>query len=104
MSKYIETAGDLNVRGVEFFVKESPDGYVYVDEACEVKADKATLLHAFEMNNAVIVDGDNKYRPISVLADPDEEYCALTYIKAVTAESTTTATITVVYSEEYTAE
>ena len=107
MRQYLETASDKNVRGVEFYLKKTEgvaDGYLYLEADCENKADKETLVHAFEMNNAVIVDGDSKYRAIFLTADPDEEYCSLTYITAVTAEDTTTATITVVYSSEYSAE
>lgn len=56
MTQYIETATDLNVEGVEFFVKDTPDGYVYNDQECLNKVDTETLKHAFEMNNIVIID------------------------------------------------
>lgn len=109
MKQYVETASDKNVRGVEFYLKKTEgvaDGYLYLEADCKNKADKETLVHAFEMNNAVVVDGDSKYRAIFLTADPDEEYCSLTYITAVTAgtPAVTTATITVVYSSEYSAE
>lgn len=56
MAQYIETATDLNVEGVEFFVKDTPDGYVYNDQECLNKVDTETLKHAFEMNDIVIID------------------------------------------------
>lgn len=56
MAQYIETATDLNVEGVEFFVKDNPDGYVYNDQECLNKVDTETLKHAFEMNDIVIID------------------------------------------------
>ncbi len=62
-NKYIETSSDVNVEGVEFYVKEVADGYLYKEAACENKVSSAELKHAFEMNDVVIVDGDYKYRP-----------------------------------------
>lgn len=56
MAQYIETATDLNVEGVEFFVKDTPDGYVYNDQECLNKVDTETLKHVFEMNDIVIID------------------------------------------------
>lgn len=56
MAKFIETETDVNVEGVEFFVKDTPDGYVYNDPECLDKVDTETLKHAFEMNDIVIID------------------------------------------------
>ena len=56
MNQYIETASDLNVEGIEFYVKNSPDGFVYNDPECTSKVDTETLKHAFEMNDIVIID------------------------------------------------
>ena len=56
MAQFIETETDVNVEGVEFFVKDSPDGYVYKDPECLDKVDTETLKHAFEMNDIVIID------------------------------------------------
>ena len=58
MSKYIEEASDLNVEGVEFYVKETPDGFVYEDSECTKKVDTETLKHAFQMNDIVIIDNN----------------------------------------------
>lgn len=109
MEKFIENAADLNVRGVKFYLKKTEgvaDGYLYLESTCKNKADKETLMHAFEMNNAVIVDGASTYRPIFATVAEDGKSCDLTYITAVTAgtPAVTTATITVVHSAEYTAE
>ena len=62
-NKYIEEYSDVNVEGVEFFVKDEPDGYLYKEEACENRVTAEELKHSFEMNDVVIVDGDYKYRP-----------------------------------------
>lgn len=63
MSQYIETATDLNVEGVEFYVKNTPDGYIYFDEECTKRVDSKTLKHAFEMNDIVVVDNGLYCRP-----------------------------------------
>lgn len=63
MSKYVEDFSDVNVEGVEFYVKEEADGYLYKESACENKVTSAELKHAFEMGDLIIVDGDYKYRP-----------------------------------------
>lgn len=107
MKQFIETASDKNVRGVEFYLKKTEgvaDGYLYLESECKNKADMETLMHAFEMNNAVIVDGKSLYRPIFATVAEDGKSCDLTYITAVTAgtPAVTTATITVVHSSEYT--
>ena len=97
MKNYVEKSSDLNIRGVLLYVKTVADGYVYVDSAKTIKADAKTLTHAFQMNNAVIVDGDNEYRPIFLTDVTAETYVSLTYIKIVE----TVATATVVHSSEY---
>lgn len=62
-NKYIEEYSDVNVEGIEFYVKEEADGYLYKEAECENKVTAEELTHAFEMNDVVIVDGDYKYRP-----------------------------------------
>ena len=62
-NKYVEEYSDVNVEGVEFYVKEEADGYLYKEATCENKVTSAELKHAFEMSDLVIVDGDYKYRP-----------------------------------------
>ena len=62
-NKYVEEYSDVNVEGVEFYVKEEADGYLYKEAECENKVTSNELKHAFEMNDIVIVDGDYKYRP-----------------------------------------
>lgn len=56
MSQYIETETDVNVEGVEFFVKDTPDGFIYEDAEFSKKVDTEILKHAFQMNDIVIVD------------------------------------------------
>ena len=105
MDKYIEKYSDLNIRGNELHVKAIADGYVYTDSACTIKATAKVLSHLFAMNVAIIVSGNDYYRPIFLTADKTKSYVSLTYIKAVTAgePAVTTATVTVVHSAEYTA-
>lgn len=62
-NKYVEEYSDVNVEGIEFYVKEEADGYLYKEATCENKVTSAELKHAFEMADLVIVDGDYKYRP-----------------------------------------
>ena len=62
-NKYIEEYSDVNVEGVEFYVKTEADGYLYKEATFENKVTAEELTHAFEMNDVVIVDGDYKYRP-----------------------------------------
>lgn len=88
-NKYIEEASDLNVEGVEFFVKEEPDGYIYEDEACENKANCETLKHTFEMNDVVIIDNGIAYRPVSLSIN--EGVAILSYITVVEVEGVLTS-------------
>ena len=54
MKQYVETAQDLNVRGVELYVKASPDGFVYTNSTCTEKATATLVKHLFEMNKCKI--------------------------------------------------
>ncbi len=56
MSRYVETADDVNVEGVEFYVPAEADGYIYYDAECTEKVPAEKLIHAFDMNDIVIVD------------------------------------------------
>ena len=78
MSKYIETATDLNVEGVEFYVKETPDGFVYEDAECTKKVDTETLKHAFEMNDIVIIDSNIACRASNLEVKTD--HVVVTYL------------------------
>lgn len=66
MAEYIERTSDINVEGVEFYIKETPDGYVYIDEECTIKASASVLAHAFEMNDIIIVDNDIRHRVLNM--------------------------------------
>lgn len=78
MSQYIETATDLNVEGVEFFVKNTPDGFIYDDAEFTKKTDTETLKHAFEMNNIVIIDNGIACRASNL--EVKEGYVVVTYL------------------------
>ena len=78
MAKYIETATDLNVEGVEFFVKDTPDGFIYYDAEFTKKVDTETLKHAFEMNDIVIIDNGIACRASNL--EVKEGYVVVTYL------------------------
>lgn len=62
MNQYTETETDLNIEGVEFFVKDEPDGYLYTDTSFTDKVDYETMKHTFEMNDLVIIDNGESCR------------------------------------------
>lgn len=66
MAQYIETASDLNVEGIDFFVKEEADGYFYSDEACTQKVNAADAVHFFGTNDIIINDNGVKSRPFAL--------------------------------------
>ena len=78
MAQYIETATDLNIEGVEFFVKNTPDGFVYYDAEFTKKVDTETLKHAFEMNDIVIIDNGIACRASNL--EVKEGYVVVTYL------------------------
>lgn len=78
MAQYIETATDLNVEGVEFFVKNTPDGFIYEDAEFTKKVDTETLKHAFEMNDIVIIDNGIACRASNL--EIKEGYVVVTYL------------------------
>ena len=78
MSEYIETATDVNVEGVEFYVKDTPDGYIYenVEFTDRVRTEK--LKHTFEMNDVVIIDNEISCRATNL--EVKEGYVVVTYL------------------------
>lgn len=96
MSKYVEDFSDVNVEGIEFYVKEEPDGYLYKESTFENKVSSAELKHAFEMGDLIIVDGDYKYRP-EVFGEQDGDSIAV-YDKASIESDILTLTPTLVSS------
>lgn len=66
MSSYIERDVDVNVEGVEFFVKDTPDGYAYTDKDFVNKASYKNLEHIFKMNDVVVIDHDKACRGIAM--------------------------------------
>lgn len=91
----------MYVATTKIYVK-SGDTYAYADSAKKEKI-KAEVLQDLFHEGLIIVDGTTEYTPVSF--DLTEGVASLTYIKATKASgSTLTATPTVIYSEEYTAE
>lgn len=78
MSEYIETATDVNVEGVEFYVKDTPDGYVYEDAEFTDRVRTEKLKHTFEMNDVVIID--NKIACRATNLEVKEGYVVITYL------------------------
>ena len=76
LNKYIETSGDINVEGIEFYVSE--DGYLYIDKEFTKKVSFGLLKHSFEMNDVVIIDDDVVCRPVNMNVEEDE--IVLSYI------------------------
>lgn len=66
MAQYIETASDLNVEGIDFYVKQEADGYFYSDEACTQKVNAADAVHFFGTNDIIINDNGVKSRPFAL--------------------------------------
>lgn len=75
--KYIQKSFDRNVEGEEFYIKASPDGYAYKNSDFTDRATLDDLVHAFQMNQAVIVDGEKYYRATSL--EISEGIATLTY-------------------------
>lgn len=78
MAQFIETETDVNVEGVEFFVKDTPDGFVYEDTEFNKKVDTETLKHAFQMNDIVIIDNGIACRAFNL--EVKDEYVVVTYL------------------------
>lgn len=78
MAQYIETETDVNVEGVEFFVKDTPDGFVYEDAEFNKKVDTETLKHAFQMNDVVIIDNGIACRASNL--EVKDGYVVATYL------------------------
>lgn len=64
MSQYVEDYNDINVEGIEYYVSEEFDGYLYKEATCENKVGSEEMIHEFQMNDIVIVDGNYKCRPL----------------------------------------
>lgn len=93
MNRYVETATDLNVEGIEFYVKENDEtNSLYIDAEYTTVVDYETLKHSFEMNDVVIVDGDAVYRPQKFEIKKDnnnKKYVEVSYIVEETVEEVT---------------
>lgn len=100
MNNIYEKLSDLHVRGTYVYVK-SNDQYAYKDANFKEKFDGNTLMNAFNMNTAIVVDGGVHYRPSSMVNN--DGVIKLNYIKS-DVTTVTTAVLSVVYSKEYTSD
>jgi len=91
-----EHADDLHVVARLVYVK-STDSYAYSDADKTAKIDAETLIDAFK-KGALVVDGDNLYKPISLLVSNG---VATMIYATVDANTATTAVLAVLHSEEY---
>lgn len=85
MTKYVEEYTDVNVEGVEFYVKEESDGYLYKEDTFENRVNSLEMIHSFEMNDIVIVDGEYKCRPICLGKTDDSTF--IIYNKVVESDN-----------------
>lgn len=65
-NEYIEQYSDINVEGVELYVKDTPDGYAYLDKDFTKKISYKKLEHTFKMNDVVVIDHGKSCRGISM--------------------------------------
>lgn len=96
MNNIYETASDLHVRGSYIYVNTETDGYAYSDSEFKNKIDAATLVNAFNMGTAIIVDDGVNYRATGLKVIG--KVATLSYVKA----NSTTAVMAEVNSAEYT--
>lgn len=78
-NSYIERDTDLNVEGVEFYVKDTSDGYAYLDSDFVKKVGFNKLKHTFEMNDVVIVDHGIRCRGIAMQISGDDAIVSYAY-------------------------
>ena len=65
-NEYIEQYSDINVEGVELYVKDTSDGYAYLDKDFTKKISYKKLEHTFKMNDVVVIDHGKSCRGISM--------------------------------------
>lgn len=65
-NEYIEQYSDINVEGVELYVKDIADGYAYLDKDFTKKISYKKLEHTFKMNDVVVIDHGKSCRGISM--------------------------------------
>ena len=65
-NEYIEQYSDINVEGVELYVKDNADGYAYLDKDFTKKISYKKLEHTFKMNDVVVIDHGKSCRGISI--------------------------------------
>ena len=65
-NEYIEQYSDINIEGVELYVKDTADGYAYLDKDFTKKIGYKKLEHTFKMNDVVVIDHGKSCRGISM--------------------------------------
>lgn len=65
-NKYTEQYSDINIEGVELYVKDNADGYAYLDKDFINKISYKKLEHTFKMNDVVVIDHGKSCRGISM--------------------------------------
>lgn len=65
-NEYVEQYSDINIEGVELYVKDIADGYAYLDKNFTKKISYKKLEHTFKMNDVVVIDHGKSCRGISM--------------------------------------
>lgn len=82
MTTFVEDARDVNVEGIEFYIKSAEDSTLYTDSECTKKATLDEIEHAFNMGDIIIVYGDNRSRAVNCSKSTIDgaQYAIITYI------------------------
>lgn len=78
-NEYIEQYSDINVEGVELYVKDTSDGYAYLDKDFTKKISYKKLEHTFKMNDVVVIDHGKSCRGISMEKIEDDVVISYLY-------------------------
>lgn len=77
-NEYIEQYSDINVEGVELYVKDTADGYAYLDKDFTKKISYKKLEHTFKMNDVVVIDHGKSCR--GILMEKVEDDIVVSYL------------------------
>ena len=91
MATFVEDAKDVNVEGIEFYIKDD-DTKLYIDPEYTKKATLKEIVHAFDMGDIIVVDGDNRARAINCSLSTDGSTAIISYIVSILDDDTYTNT------------
>lgn len=73
MAVYTEKYEDVNVEGIDFYIK-SEDNKIYKDEDYNTLATPEEIIHAFNMGDLILSDGECRCRAINCTVDGEIVY------------------------------